>query len=84
MKTHCFSLLLALCLGAATTTDAKPSPGAKAKRAYAHTSESGWGKTSKVRFRNPSIRPVIDLHPNKPGSFKTTKPTPPYKYYTPR
>jgi hypothetical protein len=84
MKTYFFPLLLALCVGTATAVDAKPGPGAKSKRAYTHHAESGKGRTSKVQFRNESTRPVIDLHPNKPTTFKTTKAAPPYKYYNPR
>lgn len=84
MKTYCFSLLLAVCLGAATTADAKPSPGAKSKRAYSHSNESSKGKNNKAQFRKQSIRPVIDLHPHKAGTFKTAKAAPSYKYYNPR
>ncbi|MBO2011725.1 hypothetical protein [Hymenobacter negativus] len=84
MKASFFSLLLALCVGAAATADAKPSPGAKSKRAYSHNSESSRGKTSKAQFRSQSIRPVIDLHPHKAGTFKTAKAAPSYKYYNPR
>ncbi|GAB3572563.1 hypothetical protein [Hymenobacter daeguensis] len=84
MKTYFFSLLLALCMGAATVATAKPGPGARSKRAYSHTSESGRGKATKARFRSQSIRPVIDLHPHKAGVFKTTKSAPAYKYYNPR
>ena len=84
MKSSFFSLLLALCIGAAATVGAKPGPGAKPKRAYSHASESGKGKNTKARFRSQSTRPVIDMHPNKPTTFKTTKAAPPYKYYNPR
>lgn len=84
MKTQFLSLLFALCIGAAATADAKPSPGAKSKRAYSHKSESSKGKTNKAQFRSQSVRPVIDLHPHKAGTFKTTKAAPSYKYYNPR
>jgi hypothetical protein len=83
MKTYFFPLLLALCVGA-TTVEAKPGPGAKSKRAYSHQAESGKGKANKAQFRRQSQRPTIDLHPNKPTTFKTTKAAPPYKYYNPR
>ncbi len=84
MKTYFFSLLLAACIGAAATADAKPGPGVKSKRAYSHNSESGKGKNNRAQFRNQSIRPVIDLHPHKAGTFKTAKAAPAYKYYNPR
>jgi hypothetical protein len=84
MKTYFFSLLFAVCVGAAATADAKPSPGAKSKRAYSHKSESGKGKTSKAQFRRESLRPTIDLHPHKASTFKTSKAAPSYKYYNPR
>jgi hypothetical protein len=84
MKPHFLSLVLALCIGTTALADAKPNPGAKSKRAYSHKSESGQGKNSKAQFRRESIRPVIDLHPKKAGTFKTTKSAPAYKYYNPR
>lgn len=85
MKTYSLLLLFALSIGAATVT-AKPSPGAKSKRAYSHNSESGRGKTNKAQFRkqNPNSGPLIDLHAHKAGTFKTAKAAPAYKYYNPR
>ena len=83
MKPFFLPLLLAFCISA-TAVSAKPGPAMKSKRAYSHSSDAGKGKNDKAQFRSQSIRPVIDLHPHKSGTFKTAKAAPHYKYYNPR
>ena len=59
----------------------QPRPRFKAKRAFAHTFESGQERNSKARFRREySIRPVIDLNPHSLTKTKTVKDSKPYKY----
>ena len=59
----------------------QPRPRFKAKRAFAHTSESGQGRNSKARFRRENnIRPIIDLNPHSLTRTKTVRAPKPYKY----
>ena len=83
MKKLFFLPLLALGIGLATPATAQSASKVKAKRAFAHNSEAGRGKTNKVQFRRESTRPVIDLHPKKTTSFKTVKAQKPYKFSNP-
>jgi hypothetical protein len=77
-------LLLGLGLSLTLPATAQSRPNVKAKRAFAHKSESGQGKNNKAHFRKEGIRPVIDFKPHKLESFKTAKSPKPYKYYNPR
>ena len=74
-------LLLLLSIGLADFAAAQPRPRLKAKRAFAHNSEAGKGKTNKARFRRENnVRPVIDLNPHRLERTKTVKALKPYKY----
>jgi len=75
-----FFLLLLLACFAAGTVQAQNRPKVKAKRAFAHPSESSKGKASKAQFRRENVRPVIDLKPNSLERSKTVKAPKPYKY----
>ena len=78
-------LLLGLGLSFTLPATAQLRPKVKAKRAFAHKSESGQGKNNKAHFRHDNgSRPVIDLKPHKLESFKTSKSPKPYKYYNPK
>jgi hypothetical protein len=73
-------LLLLLVGFAAGSVQAQGKPKYKAKKAFAHPSESSKGKASKAQFRDNRIRPVIDLKPNSLERSKTVKAPRPYKY----
>ena len=79
-----FVALLFLFVLAAGTAQAQAKPKVKPKRAFAHTTESSQGKTSRAQFRRESSRPVIDLTPHKLETFKTAKANKNYKYKNPR
>ncbi|HEX8507689.1 MAG TPA: hypothetical protein VF630_20165 [Hymenobacter sp.] len=82
MKNILSRLLIALVLsgGVLGSAAAKQLPKVKAKRAFAHTSEAGKGKTNKAQFRRENDRPVIDLNPKSLTRTKTTKAPKPFKY----
>ncbi|MDO7846373.1 hypothetical protein Q5H92_08400 [Hymenobacter sp. M29] len=75
-----FFLLLLLTCFAAGTIQAQNRPKVKAKRAFAHPSESSKGKASRAQFRHETIRPVIDLKPHSLERSKTVKAPKAYKY----
>ncbi|ALW86800.1 hypothetical protein AUC43_17960 [Hymenobacter sedentarius] len=56
-------------------------PHLKAKRNYAHTTESSKGKKAKAHFRpENNVHPIIDFNPRRQGKFKTTKAAKNYKF----
>ena len=74
MQKLLFSLLFIFCVGLAVPADAQNRPRVKAKRTFAHSSESSKRKNNKARFRPVNnIRPVIDLNPHSQEKFKTAK-----------
>lgn len=82
MKNIITLLALALWVGFANPASAqsRPKVKVKAKRAFSHRSETSKGKTNKAQFRHEGKGAVIDLHPGKPGQFKTARANKPYKY----
>lgn len=74
-------LLLVVALGSAEVTTAQNRPKSRAKRAFAHNSESGKGKNNRARFRRiNNILPTIDLTPHKQTTFKTAKANKHYRF----
>ena len=78
MKKIFFLLLLGL-VGFSNSVEAQSKP-KKNRRAFAHNSEAGKGKNDRAQFRKENKRPVIDLTPHKPETFKTAKANKPYKF----
>ena len=56
-------------------------PHLKAKRNYAHVSESSKGKNARAHFRpENNIHPIIDLNPRRQEKFRTSKAPKNYKF----
>ena len=56
-------------------------PRAKANRAFGHSAEASKKRNSKARFRpENNVKPIFDMNPRKPGSFKTSKAPKDYKF----
>ena len=68
-----FLLIFAFSLITTGLATAQNRPKGNLNRAFGHGSKANAGKNNKAHFRHEATRPTIDLNPNTPGKFKTTR-----------